>query len=876
MVEVLANTRTTVLIRPGELLRVTGDGNGAVTRLAYPNGSGDPYSPVEYSGSPQTFGPYETPAQFRIYMRSGSVDYLIISEDAASAAPKPSVGGGIAFTLSTVALFATAMIPAEKTITEVFGYAVEGDSPSVRYRRTKNATEATYPSARADATGAKWIIDEDRLLPEWFGAKGNSNGYSVTNPNVLLAGASGADDAPAFRAADIYSEATGIPCETIGGKKYRMGSHIVAKSGQKTVMAPGSLVRWRFKSDLIHDSYDPVSGSVMFIFTNGTKAAPVNRVSFIFDGGRLIHPDDAVKPRPNASKGSITIYHAFDAEVLRVNKSGQSPTNFQVSVYNSSIVTVDGGTIGYPIAPFNEYGDDGAHVIVSGNGNACRHVRIRNLRIRSGDDPLSITAELNAVNCVVEKIFADFISCETREANLIKIHIVNDTASNGTDDSRGNLIQKVYINTHVGELLDNIKGAGCTINNDRRDKNNIIRKIYIDGLDSDVGQLPKTDPTVALQGQHVRVYGADEVHFTRAKINGQQNSAVVFVDSKGSSFEGIISNDAANNNNVTLLSDLAVTKAMNGGVSRRITFGGSPDLSAVAAQVALWSGDVVNQINDNKLPILTMSGMATAGHNGSFVIKAVDNVNKTVDVDNFRGGTAEEPTATGTATISTGTMPMIMLIDCQNTRAKARCVLPLSWATAFVAGRSGTSKNNEVVVDIEGQRFGHAIYSVRSRLNRYGFNGRDCRSGSVGAYGAVGGGSAFATTYNHWLASDDFDALADAQGGWGRTVLSETAGDRFDLIRGRTPTVIQGSVTQAAGSTLVGGINGIGANNSVYGGSLPANVNNRHLRSLTPRSGGHDGINDVNWDATNAKFVVNTKTAPTAAVTWDYVVAQPD
>ena len=82
MVQVLANSRTTVLLQPGEALKVIGDGVGAVTRLAYPNGSGEPYPPEQLNGVTRVFGPYGTVAQFRIFLRSGTVDYQVVPENA--------------------------------------------------------------------------------------------------------------------------------------------------------------------------------------------------------------------------------------------------------------------------------------------------------------------------------------------------------------------------------------------------------------------------------------------------------------------------------------------------------------------------------------------------------------------------------------------------------------------------------------------------------------------------------------------------------------------------------------------------------------------------------------------------------------------------
>lgn len=802
----------------------------------------------------------------------------------------PSGSSGGAFYLKTVADIATTNIPTSTTVIVVGGYEVEGDAPPCRYRKTVNSTEAAYPSARTDANNVKWIIHEDVLYPEFFGAKGNGNGYSSTNPNALIAAAAGADDAPAFRATDIYAEATGKSCQTMSGKIYRFGSHVTSKVGQKSVLVPGSRVRWRFRSDLIHDSYDSVSGAPMFIWTNGTKAAPVNDLEFIFEGGRLLHPDDAVAPNRTsgipAKKGSICVHQAFNVKVLRVNKSGLAPTNFQVSIFNSSMVWVDGGSVGYPVAPFNgEAGDDGVHVIVTQTGNACRDIWINNVRARSGDDPLSITAELNAVDCIIERVFVENMSCETDKANLIKIHIVNDTANNGTDDSRGNTIQEVYIKTHAGTMHGNTAGVLATIHNDSRAKNNSVRRIYIDGLHADMGTLPKTTDTFGtLRGQSVRVVNCDEVHFINCKLIGQYNAMLMFSECNDCSFDGQLITDATNNSSVTLATGLTVTQIKSQGSLRRVTFSGTPDLSAVASQVSKWSGDIAVYVNDIKLPIITISGMTGAGHNGSFVIRAVDNTNKTVDIENYRSGTTDETATTATASIVSGHMPVVMLLDCTDTKVNARVKAPLSWAVAFSGGRKGINLRNEIILDIEDQTFGYGIFSVRSRLSRFGITARNCRSGSIGMYYAPSSNVSSQSPYNHYLDSDDFGALEDAQGGFARTVVSEYATDKFGRIRGRTPTLFKGQVTQKAGTKSLGVLlsagppavyAGINANINVYGGAPRTAIDNTHLR-LLPRSGGHGGIDTVVWDAGNARFNVDTITAPTADVIWDYVIAYPD
>lgn len=802
--------------------------------------------------------------------------------DTGPAGPAGGSGSTKIATFETVADMAAANIPAIVTGLVVLGYATVNDSPQVRYRRATVA-EQPLPGVVLGQNGYYWIINETLLIPEWFGAKGNSTGAS----------GSGNDDAPAFRNMLDLGAALSVQCTNLPGRKYRMASHISHRGGQKTVFAPKSNTHLTVRGDVIHDSYDAVTGAVSFFFTNGISTDRAKNIKLKFDGGGFIHPSDAVKPtRPNGTepkKGSITMYYTDDFEIIRVAKSGPSPTNFQVSIFNSSYGFVDGGKIGYPVGP-TEVGDDGFHII----GN-CRSIIASGFIINSGDDPISLTCELNMTGATIQDVFISDVICTTPIANLIKIHIVSvDSSDPDVRDTTNNCtIKNVYISNVRGALLGNIKGAICTINNDDPSKGNVIKDIYIDRLDGDIGTLPKTEATISLQGQAIRVRSAEEVHFTNVKVTGQQNAQLLFSLCKNCSFNGTLVNSLTNNNNVAMLSNLTVASAMVQGSTtrRRITFSGSPDLTAVKTQVdkAAVTDPVINEI---KFPILTLTGMTTAGHNGSFVIRSVDTTNYWVEVDNFRSGTSDEAAATGTGSISSGTMPVIAILECENIKVNARVVNPLSWATAYSSGRATTNKRCEINLEIEGQRFGYGIYSQKSERAEYSVIGRNCKSGSYMILSSSTGGASL-TPFNHFKVSTDADGLADAQSGWARTVTSEYASDRFDLIRGRTPTRLEGTITQLAGVSALGPklssnpdvYGGINANISTYGSVPAANITPRHLLKLTPRTSGkaadgsgtgHGGVSDISWDITNAKFVINTNTAPTQAVVWDYVIGFPN
>jgi hypothetical protein len=67
----------TVMVPLGGMLTVSGSGVGRIIRLRQPNGSGDPYSPVAYTGVEQVIGPVPELRMYRIVCDLGPINYNV-------------------------------------------------------------------------------------------------------------------------------------------------------------------------------------------------------------------------------------------------------------------------------------------------------------------------------------------------------------------------------------------------------------------------------------------------------------------------------------------------------------------------------------------------------------------------------------------------------------------------------------------------------------------------------------------------------------------------------------------------------------------------------------------------------------------------------
>jgi hypothetical protein len=74
MTTINQNGRSSAIVQLGGVLTISGDGKGAIVQRD-PLGNGEPGTPVAFTGTTLTFGPYDQIATFRIFCDSGSMTY---------------------------------------------------------------------------------------------------------------------------------------------------------------------------------------------------------------------------------------------------------------------------------------------------------------------------------------------------------------------------------------------------------------------------------------------------------------------------------------------------------------------------------------------------------------------------------------------------------------------------------------------------------------------------------------------------------------------------------------------------------------------------------------------------------------------------------
>lgn len=111
----VAGGNITLSVIQGLVLNLTGTGTGSVTRLRNP-GAGDPYSPVAYSGSAASFGPYNNNTLFDIHCVTGTITYGIDeNEESQSATLGTALQAGDAVTEMAAYITSGAGIPEDAT-----------------------------------------------------------------------------------------------------------------------------------------------------------------------------------------------------------------------------------------------------------------------------------------------------------------------------------------------------------------------------------------------------------------------------------------------------------------------------------------------------------------------------------------------------------------------------------------------------------------------------------------------------------------------------------------------------------------------------------------------------------------------------------------
>lgn len=769
------------------------------------------------------------------------------------------------FRVATLAALATTTVPADATAVILEGYAAPGDAPPAVLRRV-SAVEASVlalPSLRTSNDGTvRWMYSEHQeLVPQWFeGAKPDATGKTGV----------GTDSAPGLRM--MMATAEGI-----GGKwfiphgKWRMSSMINTPSTQRAMLAAGNDSNGRWAGKVYHDLFTDNAGSPVGFYTMGTAGNRIRNFRLQQDGGGLYFPDDAVPIAGSVSrKAGLSLRFCDNAVLFAPTVSGSSYTGFQVTIRASTNVLVVGAYAGLESFP-TETGTDGFHVL-----EGCKGVTIIGCRGRSGDDLVSITEELGANGLTTEDIYIYNCSGSTESGRLLKVHITLPEAGKETSTGATNCTIR---NLHVGNLAGFVRGGrtggGVAILNDARSTGCVIERVYVTESTFNAGPIPKTTPNDGTGGgDAIFVRYANHVWFTNCRMTGSSNAMLTFRDCIGGGWIGgeLIPSGVQPN-----LNDNLVVSGTSPGANglTRYQFSGAPDLSAALALLTDWGGGNPGIANQNKLPVLRVTGGMNAYNTGDYLIKGVDDANKWVDVESLRpGGSGQtESNITGAAAIIPSKVPDIQVIDSQRVQIDTRISGPLGWCALWIGDRGGPFNNIgiNVTLRVTGQTYGNLAFVKRSERGKYQFDAELCRSGS--AMIACPTHAAVANAFNEWLDSTDHSGMADSTQGYARTAQIFYSSDRIGKLRGVTPSMLTGARSIASGSTTLPAGNKINVNASAFSGHPLANMDARWITvTMTSNPGGpwwvtYDGAGN---------FDINLSTAaPAGGVSFVYKLAPP-
>ncbi|MBC7160215.1 MAG: hypothetical protein H5U21_09240, partial [Porphyrobacter sp.] len=462
---------------------------------------------------------------------------------------------------------------------------------------------------------------------EWFGAVADATGLTGV----------GTDNTAALQNLLTVASALKVKAVIPTGRKYRCASSSYSVHGRRVVLFYDSDLDLEVRGEIVHDAQTVDLGGPTILWPNsGNNPAPEDRkkrVHITFVGpGCISYPNDAVFAG-SSRKGSITIAWTDYFSVTRVATKGTTATSFQLTVSSSTYGLIDGGMIGVPDAP-SGFGDDGLHFI-----GGCQNIVARGGISRSGDDCLSFTQEAGDGtgttwhdNQIMENILVSDWLCDTERAKAIKFHIDSSVRNcairNITMTNIHGLVRGSERGAGIAALVDHVAGSG-----------NIIEKIRINGVNMDAGPLPKSQPDAGTDlGNLVRLQNVDDVQITGVLLRGSSNALVSMRHCRRCVVEGDF---YPAGESAPLLTGVGVVSIVTQGNSnRRIALSGSPDLSAVVAQLDAFTTAAVE--TDYKKPIVRLTGMTGVGYNGSFVILAADDTAKWIEIENLRPGQSDE------------------------------------------------------------------------------------------------------------------------------------------------------------------------------------------------------------------------------------------
>jgi hypothetical protein len=351
--------------------------------------------------------------------------------------------------------FQSTTFPATTVYVIVNGDQNDGDIPAVRYRRSRNVAEGAFQGALTDASGAKWIIDEPDIFPEWFGAKGDAiqllDGQtiagsttftsasasfqasdvgkyimiglagptgrqltatiaSVTNATTVVLNVSatssrtnvpwlyGTPDDAALQAMLTFAAQTRTRAVFTAGKTFLVRGHLTTEPPLRyrdntTIVFRGDVLHANANSGgfVLCDQYFRVNA------TNYTR-----NVAIRFEGGSIIFPDAWTSDAGGlAKKGfGVTCTDGFEVWVPRL--VGNNVNSFTTQVFRSK----NGNWFGARMDAGDGNGEDGIHLL----GN-CSDITFNGVLVESGDDAFSLTAEVDSggggsdsFNAVIERI----------------------------------------------------------------------------------------------------------------------------------------------------------------------------------------------------------------------------------------------------------------------------------------------------------------------------------------------------------------------------------------------------------------------------------------------------------------------------------------
>ena len=630
-----------------------------------------------------------------------------------------------------------------------------------------NAGSTTFTSPSAGFTAAdvgKYIM----IAGAGSGRQHATTIVAVTNSTTVTLAASAVTTVAG--AAWFFGTPDDTPLQNLFNFVSRVSGKAVLAAGRTYLLRVAQL-RYKdnstiiFRGDLLHANGNAGGFALQDQHFRVDPIARTQNVSIFFEGGAIIFPDAWTSDASGLNKKGLGITNTVGFEVRSPRVVGNNASSFATQVSESS----RGNWIGSRINVGDGLGEDGIHLY----GN-CADINFSHLLIYAGDDAFSLTHEnstglSHSKDGIIENITV--ANSILRSNGFSAIKILTNTSTGAAK------IRNVTFQNCIGSIAGGTTtGQVVIINNGGFAQGCEIRDIKI--IDCQFDKGPSTQAAA-----QIAIINARGIEVIDTVLKGTQDAFL--------RMDGCIDSGARGCRYIQTVAPAIVATGLVvssigwlSGSSVVYRFSGSPDLSAITT--SHW---------------LSVTGAVNPVHNGILDITAVDNVVKTVTVNNYKvsSGALDETSGATAAALSVLNSAAVILNSCENSWAE-ECRISDYYGNTLIQSRASTANPFTGLAQSRGMRISgndmlgcvvqtaiEVSATLRSRIDSNYARGSWGNTFVNELAGSVG---------NEYLSNSDIDA------GFGRTgSLVPGSGSEHAGNRGWAGDKMLGTITVAAGQT---------------------------------------------------------------------------